>query len=975
MTVMKTTFKASLIATAIAMLPFGVQAAGLGSINVFSAIGQPLKAEIQLNATPQELQALAVRIPSADAFRQADLPYSSLMTRLKLAVESRGTRAVVKVSTVQPVSDPFVDMLIELDWSAGRLIREYTFLLDPLPADVAPAAVASPAVAASSPTGAVAQNAAPSSNSSRTDASATSDRYEVRKGDTLHAIAGAHRPRGASLDQMLIGLYRENPDAFDGGNFNRMRAGAILQMPADSAVMALDPEQAHREVVAQAADFNAYRRKLAGTVASRPATGESAPSRAGSGAIVPKVAEPQPQGTGDQVKISASAGTAGQGESADSSRLAQLRSLEEELAARDKALAEANSRLAALEESIREMQQLLELKSQSLGQLPQQTGAGVSAGDSAGEVSAQAPAAGPESSDAQSTQSAMPAPATVPAAPEQPPKPETSVAPKAPEPAVAPAADAAPDETLLSDPKLWAAGLGVLALLLIYAGLRARNRRKAAQDDRDAMGIMSEQPPTTNSVFGATGGQSVNTSDSSVIHTDFSQSGLSSIDADEGVDPVAEADVYMAYGRDAQAEEILLDALKADSSRPAVFLKLLEIYAQRKSIKQFETTASDLYSRTGGEGPDWEKAAEMGRKIDPENPLYDAASHGVPTATHEVADVGATRSSSTADAAFGAAAAAAATAAFGASSAAQPDAASAKNARDATTGADRPDIDATNAMHDAEPAVALPDSSPGTDSAALDFDLDLDAGIGQGDAAADTGVIQGEALQTSGAAERSDDLSDALEFHLDIGDEADSSSGDLMDGTLVGRPEPAALDADMQLDLAATSDEMVPNADTNDFNLSETSLTSDEPSSDKNYSTEDLEKTTFDSSLLDFDFNLEEDDSDASPAAPPLDLSSINLDLEPATADVAPSRTAAVAAVAASELAPASNPPGETRGEDAPEAGGEDLSQEIDTKLELARAYEEMGDKEGARELIDEVLREGSAGQRDAANLLMARLA
>ena len=117
----------------------------------------------------------------------------------------------------------------------------------------------------------------------------------------------------------------------------------------------------------------------------------------------------------------------------------------------------------------------------------------------------------------------------------------------------------------------------------------------------------------------------VDTGSSSLIQTDFSQSGLSAIDADEGVDPVAEADVYMAYGRDAQAEEILLDAMKADPSRTAVHLKLLEIYAHRKNLKQFETTAAELYTVTNGQGEDWDKAVEMGLKLDPDNPLFSRA--------------------------------------------------------------------------------------------------------------------------------------------------------------------------------------------------------------------------------------------------------------------------------------------------------------------------------------------------------------
>src|SRR5690606_3887689 len=122
------------------------------------------------------------------------------------------------------------------------------------------------------------------------------------------------------------------------------------------------------------------------------------------------------------------------------------------------------------------------------------------------------------------------------------------------------------------------------------------------------------------------GGEQVDTDSttgpSSVLDTDFSQSGLAAMDASEGVDPVAEADVYLAYGRDAQAEEILLDALKVDSSRHAIYVKLLEVYEQRGDRGQFEAVATDFYGRTGGEGAEWQQAADMGRRLDPENPLY-----------------------------------------------------------------------------------------------------------------------------------------------------------------------------------------------------------------------------------------------------------------------------------------------------------------------------------------------------------------
>ena len=107
-----------------------------------------------------------------------------------------------------------------------------------------------------------------------------------------------------------------------------------------------------------------------------------------------------------------------------------------------------------------------------------------------------------------------------------------------------------------------------------------------------------------NSVFRSTGGQSVDTSHS-MAQTDFSQAGPGSIDTDD-VDPVAEADVYMAYGRDAQAEEILLEAKQKEPQRYAIHLKLLEIYLSRRDARPFDTLATELFAATGGVVADWE---------------------------------------------------------------------------------------------------------------------------------------------------------------------------------------------------------------------------------------------------------------------------------------------------------------------------------------------------------------------------------
>ena len=129
---MTKSLRASLIALSIAAMPFAAQAAGLGQINVYSGLGQPLRAEIQVSATAEELQTLNARIASADAFRQANLTYGSAVSAIRVSVDTRGGRPVLRLTSDRPVNDPFVDLLVELDWGGGRLVREYTFLLDPV---------------------------------------------------------------------------------------------------------------------------------------------------------------------------------------------------------------------------------------------------------------------------------------------------------------------------------------------------------------------------------------------------------------------------------------------------------------------------------------------------------------------------------------------------------------------------------------------------------------------------------------------------------------------------------------------------------------------------------------------------------------------------------------------------------------------------------------------------------------------------
>ena len=164
---------------------------------------------------------------------------------------------------------------------------------------------------------------------------------------------------------------------------------------------------------------------------------------------------------------------------------------------------------------------------------------------------------------------------------------------------------------------------GVLVALLAGLGFY-RLRNKVKPDSGETSFLESRLQP--DSFFGASGGQRIDTRDAGGASSSMSYS-LSQLDAIGDVDPVAEADVYLAYGRDLQAEEILKEAMRANPERMAVRTKLLEVYAKRRDTKGFELLATQLYALTRGEGEDWVKAQELGAQIDPGNALYEPGGH------------------------------------------------------------------------------------------------------------------------------------------------------------------------------------------------------------------------------------------------------------------------------------------------------------------------------------------------------------
>ena len=655
-------------AAALGSVSLDANALALGNVSVRSALGEPLRAEIDIvEITPEELASLRANVATPEAFRAAGLEYSPALANVQVSVQQRANgRPFLLVTSPRPVNDPFVDLILETQWASGRVVRDYTMLFDPpqlrqaAPATAQvgplPPAAASPArPAARTPAPAAAAPAtqpreartAPVAPRPATAAApmpaAEGEKVTVGRGDTAGKIAAAHKPPTVSLDQMLVALLQANPDAFLAGNVNRLKAGTVLQMPSTQDAAQVTPGEATRTIIAQSRDFNEFRRRLAEGV---PTTQVPASERQASGKVQTQVQDKTPAApTPDKLTLSKGA--------------VQGRTAEERIA-REREAKDAATRLAELNKNIAELNKLQSstaapaaaaagkpgsAPAQPAGpavtaQLPAAaapaapapapaasapatpTATGTAASASAPAATA-APAAGTASAPA-STASA-PAPAVAAAAPSA----SAPVAAAAPAPAKPPATVAAKPaapppmeepsilDEFLENPLLLALLGGALAALLGFGAYRLRQRRKSPQVDSSFL----ESRLQPDSFFGGSGGQRIDTNEGGATGSSMVYS-PSQLDAAGDVDPVAEADVYLAYGRDLQAEEILKEALRVSPQRVAIHSKLLEIYAKRRDAKAFEVTATDAYALTHGEGLEWEHICELGRELDPNNPLY-----------------------------------------------------------------------------------------------------------------------------------------------------------------------------------------------------------------------------------------------------------------------------------------------------------------------------------------------------------------
>lgn len=904
----KSKLKRISLAVCFALMPLMASAAGLGKLKIISGLGEPLSAEIELlSTTNEELSSLSAVIASEEAYKAQGIERLAVHKAIKVEVTKRSDGSpVLKLTTYQPINDPFLDMLIQVDWSTGRLVREYTALLDPPGfGDQSATTATTPKSPSSGDTMTVAPSKQPakkkskSSNTSFAPAPTTkevaaepspsgssAEGYTTKRGDTLSSISRELQVEGVSLEQMLDGLYRANKQAFMKDNMNRLKVGKIMHVPAAEELQSVSQQEALQDIRAHSKDWNAYRNKLAGAVAESALSTEEASNRSSAGKISAPVedkAAPVSSGPRDVVKLSKSESPAKSGGASEKDMQGKLNAMQEELTAREKSLKEANERTAMLEKQVQDMQKLLSIKSQAMADL--QKGATAPPAPAAVPPAPVAPAVKPEQKAPEQT-----------ATPDKPAKVEPVAVEKQPDannpdakqvkkkiivaPPVQKEGPALLDG-LLDDPL--ALGGGAALLAVIGGWLFMRNRRSKGLDSFE-QGILTSGGLKANTVFGNTASGTVDSGDTSFL-TDFSHSAGSVMDTHD-VDPIAEAEVYMAYGRDAQAEEILKDAIAKEPKRYELHLKLLEIYAGRKDTAAFETIAGELYSTLGSSDPVWTKVAELGQKVEPGNPLYSLSN--VTT-----------------------------------------------NATDSAT-------------HEAKSELGPSDfaKASGMSDSMLDFSLD---------AAADTEPnmgMGGEESPTIGEASASADNS--MDFALDT----NAGAAAEMNQSATSEPaEPPATEA--------TSDIS--------FDLPEVAQTMELPTLAGEPEAEAFDKTMVMGSGS--DIASEEIEFKAMPEEE--NAADLNFDMDlgaeaPATAEASTMPATEVPELDLSGISLDMNTPASSVTEQTEAAAGELAG--VNTKLDLATAYSDMGDKEGARELLEEVLKEGGPQQRERAQQMLNSL-
>ncbi|WP_165676342.1 FimV family protein [Metapseudomonas otitidis] len=928
------------IAAASALSSGMAHALGLGEVTLKSALNQPLDAEIELlDVRDLSSSEVVPSLASAEEFGKAGVDRQYFLTDLKFTpVLKPNGKSVVRVTSSKPVREPYLNFLVEVLWPNGRLLREYTLLLDP-PAYSPETAAVAPALAATAP----AQKARPTASRASASAAQTLSSapaaasskvagggdYRTTSKDTLWDIAQRNRASG-SVHQAMLAIQDLNPDAFVGGNINRLKSGQVLRMPTEQQIASRSQSEAIAQVAAQNAAW-----RSGGAVADTAGQRQlDATKRSTAGAAPAKVESK------DSLRlVSAESGKATVGSDKGAAN-GNAKALAEKLAVTQESLdttrrenEELKSRMTDLQSQLDKLQRLIQLKDDQLAKMQ---------GDLSKKPEAAAPAA-PAPAPAPAAE--QPAPAPQPQAPAEAGAPATPPAGAAPdynynqepaapdaasqtqneqpatEPAEAvekPAAQPAPAPTpapvppvepeqpsfldeLMGNTMLLGiiGGSALLVLLVVLMILSRRNAMKEAELQNSLAGQDGEASADSDLDLqdNAFSGFDVEPAAAPAVATQAAAE--ERVTAQTG-DALSEADIYIAYGRFNQAAELLQNAINDEPQRADLRLKLMEVYAELGDRDGFARQEGELREIGGAQAdvdllksryPAMAAVAAAGAGFAAASAADDLDSFSLDDLTLDEPAAPAQKPQDLDDA-------------FDLSLDDELDAAPAarSSAEESLPSLDDLDLDA-------DLSLDLPASSPAAADDDLGFDLELDS-----KPLADDNLALG------------DDLAD---FSLDLDEDAKPSAVTEDDFLL-------SLDDDLPATAEPTK------LETSDFDL---------PS--------------------DFDLSMPEDSAHAEPQtdsfAAKLDEVTAELDQLAESLDQ-PAEEAPIPAPAPEVAAPAAELEGD---DDFDFLSGTD---ETSTKLDLARAYIDMGDTEGARDILDEVLTEGSETQQQEARDLIARI-
>lgn len=851
------------IAAASALSSGMAQALQLGEMTLKSKLNQPLSVEIELlDVGGLTASEITPSLASSQAFVDAGVDRQAFLNDLTFTpVINPSGRSVVRVTSSKPLPESYVRFLLQVQWPNGRLMRDYSVLLDPAKFEQPAAAVPAPRLSAPA-SAAPAAPAAP--------VVSKPNQHTTTSRDTLWEIAAKNR-NGGSVQQTMLAIQALNPGAFIDGNINRLKTGQVLRLPDTVQSTALPQPQAIAEVTAQNAAWRQGRRSATNQVAGKQQLDATKRTQAGNA--------PSSTTTKDNLSLvsAESAKKGAKGKAADGRALSdKLAMTQEELDTTRRDNAELKSRAADLQSQLDKLQKLIQLKNDQLARLQAEKGDPAAAAATA-PISAQL--AGEPAAATPAAPVAAPVPAPVPAAP-------------APEPIKPEAAPASADDKfndLLTNPVVLGviggtAGLVVLLLLLLWA--RHRNARREEEKHLRMARALAEEPVFTSDIdqdlppdsfeglevpppnvklSAAPAPAPAPVVEQTVVPTVASvlsplAVAVAPVNAN---DALAQAQSLVDRGHLNQAADVLEQAIKHEPKRSDLRLKLMEVYGLQNDKDGFVTQERQLVAN----GENHAQVEQLKSRF----PAMAVLAAGVSAAVAAAA------------------------------------------------------LDAQYVKDLLEDKPAAPAPAPEPEAFETDFDLSLDELEAASPASLDDELSFESVLQQQTEAKASpDDLSD---FDLDLQlDEPASAQAD--DDFLSG------LEEQMQ-DVPAVEPPTLTPAALDDFDLPE-----------------------------DFDLSLaDEPEAAAKPDAFASELDDVNAELDRLSQSlehppIEPSFTAEDAAL----------------GGDEPEFDFLSGTDEVATKLDLAQAYIDMGDADGARDILSEVLTEGDESQRGEAKEMLGRI-